>query len=294
MSKNPSLGTGNLWPAVALLTRLTLLDVRGCGLRSLLDGSFSLPELIDLRADDNVIEEIDIATKAPALRRLSLARNRLSAQGIPTSLLRLASLSHLDLQGNPLTKRRFLDIPGCDDFLKRREEHREEAGAASSRRWASAGSTTGKGRRRFYRRRRRGTWPHDDAIATHHVKFVSVQVTRMPRGDRTGTDRVVMAPREKSITSGWDGATMDTPKKGDGGEVKGGYAFKSTSLKVPQQRPVAVDRPGAPPYCQLLGICRQSRHDNSRRGAVRDRPCSECRLSVPPAKNLWRHRLAST
>ena len=95
---------------------------------SLLDGSFSLPELIDLRADDNLIEEIDVATKAPALRRLSLARNRLSAQGIPTSLLRLSSLSHLDLQGNPLTKRQFLDIPGCDDFLKRREEHRKKQG----------------------------------------------------------------------------------------------------------------------------------------------------------------------
>ena len=128
LSKNPSLGTGNLWPAVALLTRLTSLDVCGCGLRSLLDGSFSLPELVDLRADDNLIEEIDVATKAPALRRLSLARNRLQAQGIPTSLLRLSSLSHLDLQGNPLTKRQFLDIPGCDDFLKRREDHRKKQG----------------------------------------------------------------------------------------------------------------------------------------------------------------------
>ena len=127
LSKNPSLGDA-IWPAVALLTRLTLLDVCGCGLRSLLDGSFSLPELIDLRADDNFIQEIDIATKAPALRRLSLARNRLQAPGVATSLLRLASLSHLDLQGNPLTKRQFLDIPGCDDFLKRREEHRKKQG----------------------------------------------------------------------------------------------------------------------------------------------------------------------
>ena len=76
----------------------------------------------------NIIQEIDIATKAPALRRLSLARNRLQAPGIATSLLRLSSLSHLDLQGNPLTKRQFLDIPGCDDFLKRREEHRKKQG----------------------------------------------------------------------------------------------------------------------------------------------------------------------
>ena len=185
LSKNPSLGTGNLWPAVALLTRLTLLDVCGCGLRSLLDGSFSLPELIDLRADDNLIEEIDVATKAPALRRLSLARNRLQAQGIPTSLLRLSSLSHLDLQGNPLTKRQFLDIPGCDDFLKRREEHRKKQGGEFAELGvcglddpAPVVST---------RRRRRGGAASRRRHRRDHVKFATFVLRRMAVCPAQGT-----------------------------------------------------------------------------------------------------------
>ena len=68
---------------------------------------------------------------APALRRgRSLARNRLQAQGIATSTITpiFTIRRQLDLQGNPLTKRQFLDIPGCDDFLKRREDHRKKQG----------------------------------------------------------------------------------------------------------------------------------------------------------------------
>ena len=75
-------------------------DVCGCGLRSLLDGSFSLPDLIDLRADDNLIEAIDVATKAPSYddypsRGTDLVHRASRRRYTPSSL------SHLDLQGNP-------------------------------------------------------------------------------------------------------------------------------------------------------------------------------------------------
>ena len=127
LAKNASLGD-SMWPAIAELAKLSLLDVCGCGLRTLLDGPCALPSLIDIRADDNAIETVDLAAKAPSLRRLALERNRLAAAGLPSSLLRLPSLGHLDLKGNPLSKREFLAVPGCDEFMKRREEHRKKQG----------------------------------------------------------------------------------------------------------------------------------------------------------------------
>mmetsp|Transcript_18221 Transcript_18221/g.56079 ORF Transcript_18221/g.56079 Transcript_18221/m.56079 type:complete len:286 (-) Transcript_18221:23-880(-) len=132
LSRNP-LGPGG-GPSFAALAKLKVLAVAGCGLTALLDGGGDSrwPALVELLADDNALSCVDngLAARCPSLRKLTLERNRLEAAGVPSALLKLAPLAHLDLAGNPLSKKAFLDIPGCDEFMKRREKNRKKDGAA--------------------------------------------------------------------------------------------------------------------------------------------------------------------
>ena len=195
----------------SLCAQLTLLGVAAAAASEFTGRPFSLPDLIDLRADDNLIEEIDVAEGACITTTIPRAESFASTGHRDVTITPIFTITS-GPAGQPLTKRQFLDIPGCDDDEKTTGRSR----AANLPKWASrarrpvaATSTSATAWRRAFRR---------------HSRSRGSCQCRM-RGDGTGTDRVV-AGREKSVNQG---ATIDTPRERKGRKI--GDSMHGTTLR---------------------------------------------------------------
>lgn len=94
------------WSFLAALTKLELLDMRGCGLTELPESVASLTALRYVYLQDNELEELpDWLGGLTRLERLDVTGNRLYA--LPSSMASLTRLRHLVLSDNE-----FFSLPG--------------------------------------------------------------------------------------------------------------------------------------------------------------------------------------
>eukprot|EP00038_Savillea_parva_P029877 m.74078 g.74078 ORF g.74078 m.74078 type:complete len:243 (-) comp8885_c0_seq1:1610-2338(-) len=101
------------------LHKLQVVDLSENGLQALPTDCHAF-RMEELNLDDNALSEIDAAlAKAPRLRVLRVARNKLKMASIPPQLLSASTVNLIVYDGNPVSPRQFQAIEGYDEYEKR-------------------------------------------------------------------------------------------------------------------------------------------------------------------------------
>lgn len=108
-----------LEPVTACAGTLRILDLSGNQMVALTPEITIFTSLEELILDDNSLCMIpDEISQCPKLRSLSLRRNEL--QTLPVALLRDSTVDKMQLEGNSISKRQFMNMEGFKEFEDRR------------------------------------------------------------------------------------------------------------------------------------------------------------------------------
>lgn len=124
---------GEVPPAVTNgLPALQMLDLSANEIQAVPPLSAALPALAELILDENAIRALgDEISGLPKLKKLSARSNRIAAvdpfsgqQAISRGVFVESPMESLELEGNLLTKKDFMQMEGVDAFLARREKNK--------------------------------------------------------------------------------------------------------------------------------------------------------------------------